>query len=119
MGSRVVVTFLVLVAILVAVVLWYGVRSMEDAMGFDRGFHRRYRSVSIGMAEQDAFSRMGRPPDATNRTLVLAQRGRKREDRARRTDAILFFTWGNGADYAYCLGVNSNGTVVVKEEGGT
>jgi hypothetical protein len=112
--------------VLLVVVLYFGLRSgcdhwVQAKTGFDRKQDRAFNSLRTGMSKADVIARMGSAPLWTNSEFTLGQYEGNEKEYARTNgrDAQVFYTWGNGIDWFYCVGFDGRDGLIVKGQGGT
>jgi len=121
MGSKIVVTLLIVLTAAILTTMWCCRRMVDSATGFDRRINRAYQSLRNGMTKDEVFRRMGKPPVATNDHFLLGQyRGNEQEyAKTNGVNFSIFYLWDNGIDWVYCIGFDAQDKVVVKGQGGT
>ncbi|MEX2308217.1 MAG: hypothetical protein WD738_11520 [Pirellulales bacterium] len=83
-------------------------------------FTRKFKSIELGSPVSDAVAKLGPPTEVTDQ-FHLGQRTGFEDAyrRAERSNSESFYIWSCCVDMTYTLGVDSNGTVVLAEYGGT
>lgn len=86
--------------------------------GFDRGMHARYEKITVGESKKSVVDAIGEPQDKSD-VFNLPQRHGFEQlfDAAEKSPAVEYYLWINGANWYYCIGFDSAGTVVIKGAG--
>jgi hypothetical protein len=86
--------------------------------GFDRGMHARYDKISEGESKRLVFDALGEPRAKSDEFNLPQRHGFEHLfDAAEESSAVEYYQWINGMNWYYCIGFDSNGVVVIKEEG--
>ena len=106
-GLSIVLAFFVLVA--------PGPRSI--LLGYDHSRHRLYREIQINSKAITAVQLLGQPVEKAEyfpRQLSAFELDVPAE---KREAASQFWTWRNGGNWFYCIGIDDNNLIVFKIEG--
>jgi hypothetical protein len=109
---------LLLAAALGAVYLLQHVGPRSRLLGFDSSMQRQYEHLAVGQPRGEVFATLGQPR-LTNTTLCLPQR-RGFEKEFAKTNGLstaMFYLWGNGGNWFYCIGFDADDRLQVKTEG--
>ena len=94
--------------------------SFSGSMTELRAFEKKFASVDIGDSESKAIALLG-PPDAKESAFRLGQERGYEESyaRAAASRSAHYLVWSRGIDVVFSVGIDANGTVRLKEYGGT
>lgn len=86
-------------------------------MGFKKQRQAEYNQIKVGDTKQSAFDRLGEPRTVEpyfSRPISYCEHDFPPADVAK---CVEFITWANGGNWFYCIGVDEEGTVILKAQG--
>ena len=83
-------------------------------------FRHKFRSVTVGMDENAVLTLLGEPDDRSNEFYLGQYPGFEAAyRRAAESDSSCYLIYNRGIDLVYAVGVDEQGSVTLKEVGGT